>query len=523
MLVGLNSGHLRVYRINDSLDHSGIEVEASDDPRPPSRSGARPVDLLQEHEKFSKYKIEQLALVKEASVLVSLSNGYVYLHDLQKYELQETLTKSKGASTFAVTSNVAKDTSTGVNSIVTRLAVAVKRKLIIWTWHDGELEDATFEITLITGIKSLTWATATRVTAGLNASYVIVNVDSSEIIDIVGPGSIGGAPGQDGGRFGASGVASMGYLGLSAPKPLATKLGEGEMLLAKDINTHFIDVDGSSLGRRQIPWAVAPEAVGYSYPYLLALQATKGTLELRNPQTLTLLQTISLPSAHQLHIPQPNISLAHGGRGFLVLSERCIWRMCAQEYDSQIDQLVERGRLDEAISLIGMLEDALLNDKAGRMREIKMEKSQLLFDDRRYRDSIDIFTEVSAPPERVISLYPAFIAGNASGRFLGGEDSNHDESDKKTRRSGEHKRGHSKSGSKDIETPIKSSKNAHEEGGENAIHKQHKPILGGIQHFYFTCRTLTMVQRRQRSESSHRRATRLPRIRKNKDEESLKH
>ena len=369
---------------------------------------------MRELEKFSKYKVEQLAVVKEANILVSLSNSQVHIHDLQSYELQETLVKAKGASTFAVTSNVVKDESTSIPSIVSRLAVAVKRRLILWSWHDSELAPETSEVTLVSTIRALKWATGTRLIAGLNSSYVLVDVETSAVTDIVGPGSIGGAPGQDGGRFSGAGVASMGYLGMTSPPPLATQLGEGEMLLAKDINTLFIDTDGSSLGRRQVPWSVAPEAVGYSYPYLLALQATKGTLEVRNPETLSLLQTISLPSAHQLHVPQPNVSLAHAGKGFLVLSDRCVWRMKALDYDAQIDALVEQARLDEALSLLGMLEDALLRDKDGRIRDIKIIKAQQLFDQKRYRDSIDLFTEVSAPPERVIRLYPPFIAGDAS-------------------------------------------------------------------------------------------------------------
>lgn len=369
---------------------------------------------MRELEKFSKYKVEQLAVVKEANILVSLSNSQVHIHDLQSYELQETLVKAKGASTFAVTSNVVIDESTGVPSIVSRLAVAVKRRLILWSWHDSELAPETSEITLVNTIRALKWVTGRRIIAGLNSSYVLVDVETSAVTDIIGPGSIGGAPGQDGGRFSGAGVASMGYLGMTSPPPLATPLGEGEMLLAKDINTLFIDTEGYSLGRRQIPWSVAPEAVGYSYPYLLALQATKGTLEVRNPETLSLLQTISLPSAHQLHVPQPNVSLAHAGKGFLVFSDRCIWRMKELDYDAQIDALVEQGRLDEALSLLSMLEDALLEDKQGRVRDIKIIKAQQLFDQRRYRDSIDLFTEVSAPPERVIRMYPPFIAGNAS-------------------------------------------------------------------------------------------------------------
>ncbi|MCJ1283462.1 Vacuolar morphogenesis protein 6 [Xylographa opegraphella] len=414
LLVGLNTGSLRIYRVLESIGDSGSAASSSE-PKPSSGT-SKPVELLREQEKFSKYKIEQLAIIKEVNILVSLSNGYVSTHDLQTYELLETLQKTKGASTFAVTSNVVKDVATGVPSIVSRLAVAVKRRLLLWSWHDSELSSTTSELTLVTGIKTLTWATGTKLVVGLSSSYVLVDVETAAITDIVGPGSIGGAPGQDGGRFGGVGVASMGYMGIGGvvPKPLATRLSEGQLLLAKDINSLFIDSDGNSLGRRQIPWSVAPEAIGYSYPFLLALQATKGTLEVRNPETLTMLQSISLANANQLHVPQPYVSLAHAGKGFLVSSERCIWRMDALGYDAQIDALVGRRRLDEAISLIGMLEDALIKDKEGRLREIKMLKAQDLFDQKKYRDSLDLFTEVSAPPERVISLYPAIIAGDPS-------------------------------------------------------------------------------------------------------------
>ena len=349
---------------------------------------------------------------------MSLSNNQISIYDLQTYEIQEILTKTKGASAFAVTSNIVKDASSGVPSIVSRLAVAVKRRLLMWSWHDSELSAQTSELTLVTGIKTLTWATGTRLIAGLSSSYVLIDVETSTVTDIVGPGSIGGAPGQDGGRFGGVGVASIGYIGIggTAPKPLATRLGEGELLLAKDINTLFIDTDGNSLGRRQIPWSVAPEAIGYSYPYLLALQATKGTLEVRNPETLSNLQIISLPNANQMHVAQPNVSLAHAGKGFLISSERCIWRMDALGYDDQIDALVDRARLDEAISLMDMLEDALLKDKEGRLREVKMLKAESLFSQRRYRESLDLFNDdkVAAPPERVIRLYPSIITGDLS-------------------------------------------------------------------------------------------------------------
>ena len=383
LLVGLSTGSLRIYRVNEDA----------------------PTELLREYEKFSKYKVDQLAIFKEANVLISLSNALCSLHDLSTYDLQEQLGKTKGATLFAVTSNIVNDDNVPV--LVSKLAVAVKRRLVLWTWHDGESSGEPKEIALASSIKSLTWASGTKVIAGLTANYVLVDVESQVVKVIVGPGSIGEA-GQDS-KFG---TGTMSYIGMASmvPPPLATGLSEKEMLLARDINTHFIDRDGEAIGRRQIPWRAAPEAVGYSYPYLLALQDSK--LEIRNPQTLTQLQSIDLPSATKLQVPNPNISLAHLGKGFLVASERTIWRISGLSYDTQIEALIEGGNFDEAISLVEMMEETLIHDKNGRLRQINMLKAQKLFDDKLFRDSLDLFAEVTSPPDSVIRLYPEVIAGD---------------------------------------------------------------------------------------------------------------
>ena len=453
VLVGLNTGSLRIYRVNelpappptststtttenkpsngDSL-LPAAEIQAaankSHNGQPPtspteaqgSASGKKPTDLLREVEKFSTRAIEQLAIIKEANILVSLSNYNISLHDLQTFEpIESPLPRSKGASTFAVTSNIVRDPDTGIPEIISRLAVAVKRRLLLWSWHESELSPDVIEIVLSEAIRTITWANATKVVCGMNSGYVIVDVKTHSVEEIVGPGAIGGAAGGQS-RFGAVSTAGMGYMGLGGftPKPLSAKLAEGQLLLAKDTNTLFINDEGKAQEKRQIPWGTAPEGIGYSYPYILALQApAKGSLEVRNPDTLSLLQTMSLPGAAALHFPPPTYSLAHAGKGFHVLSERAVWKMDATDYDSQIDELVKSGKFDEAISILGMLEDALLTNKTETMREVKMLKAELLFRQKKYRESMDLFNEddVNAPPERVLKLYPKIIAGDLSG------------------------------------------------------------------------------------------------------------
>ncbi|KAK3943557.1 hypothetical protein QBC46DRAFT_446904, partial [Diplogelasinospora grovesii] len=461
VLVGLNTGSLRIYRLNElpasSSPSSGKPANAngeqqstasaqaaaaagSSTPKPTTTTTTtdKPTDLLREVEKFSTRAIEQLAIIKEANTLVSLSNYAVSLHDLQTFEPIETtpLPRTKNASTFAVTSNIVKDPVTGIPEIISRLAVAVKRRLLLWSWHESELSpDPPLEIVLAEAIRTITWANATKVVCGMNSGYVLVDVETSSVEDIVGPGAIGGASGQ-GSRFGAVSTAGMGYMGLGGymPKPLAAKLADGQILLAKDINTLFINSDsGKALDKHQIPWQTVPEGIGYSYPYILALQAPAkgGGLEVRNPDTLSLLQTIVLPGAAALHFPPPTVSLAHAGKGFHVLSDRAVWKMDATEYDSQVDELVKSGRFDEAISLLNMLEDALLANKTETLREVKMLKAELLFRQRKYRESMDLFNEdeVHAPPERVLKLFPRIIAGDLSGVVEEVKDKDGDESD----------------------------------------------------------------------------------------------
>ncbi|KAF7549181.1 hypothetical protein G7046_g8434 [Stylonectria norvegica] len=427
VLVGLNNGALRVYRLNETppqpANGSTTTAEATDGSPPtngdvpPAIHSERPTDLLREVEKFSTRAIEQLAIIKEANTIVSLSNYYISLHDLQTYEFVETLNRTKNASCFAVTSNIVKDPDTGIPEIISRLAVAVKRRLLLWRWHESELSDDVSEVVLAESIRSVTWASATKLVCGMNGGYVMVDVLTQEVEEIVSPGA-GPAAGQTS-RFGAMSSAGMGYMGLGGymPRPLAAKLADGEMLLAKDVNTLFIDDKGKTLDKGQIPWQSAPESIGYSYPYILALQPpSKGSLEVRNPNTLSLLQSISLPGAAQLHLSPPTVSLAHAGKGFHISSERCVWKMGATDYDLQIQELVDSGKFDEAISILKMLEDALLENKIETLREVKMLKAEMLFKKKKYRQAMDLFNEdnVHAPPERVLKLFPPQIAGELS-------------------------------------------------------------------------------------------------------------
>lgn len=210
-------------------------------------------------------------------------------------------------------------------------------------------------------------------------------------------------------------------------------------------STLFINTDGKPLDKQPIPWSTPPDAIAYSYPYLVSLNLAKHQIEVRNPATRTRLQTISLPAVATLHVPPPNVSLVHAGKLFFVASPTQVWRMGATDYEVQINELIQAEHLDEAIRLIETLESVLLKEsKEEKLREVQMLKAQRLFEKKKYEESMTLFASVSAPPERVIKLFPSVIAGDISiwpdededGHVSGEEGEEGDEEEEETAQEG---------------------------------------------------------------------------------------
>src|SRR5947209_18260763 len=81
LLAGLSTGTLRIYRSNET--DAEAPYDSQKDGESQAATGAVPevakrkvAELLSEKDKFSKQKLEQLAIIKAANILVSLSNGF---------------------------------------------------------------------------------------------------------------------------------------------------------------------------------------------------------------------------------------------------------------------------------------------------------------------------------------------------------------------------------------------------------------------------------------------------------------
>jgi len=403
--VGLSSGSLRVYRINEHLIKTN-DYDKSNTDAPPPRS----TELLQEYEKLSKRSIQQLAVIRPSNTLVILTDNHVCFHDLLSGSLQEKLEKTRGATLFSIAE--IPQGVTQESEAVTYLAVGVKRKVSLWTWRGATLEVDVKEFVFPATVKSMTWVhKSAAFVVGMDPGFTLVEVDTSQMTEINKPVSGIEAAGQTLARFGAVNTSGINYMGMSGwvPKPMSTALTNGTMLLAKDVNTLFIDDKGKALDRRQIPWANGPEELGYVCPFLITLQPTaKGVLDVRNPETLTLLQRIPLVGASSIY-PGPDGTV-------ILASDRTVWRLRIPEFRAQIEELVEKSKYDEAISLLTQLEEAAFPDRDKQIREVRIQKAKFLFEQQKYRDSLDLFTDASAPPETVIALYPEVIASKLAER-----------------------------------------------------------------------------------------------------------
>jgi hypothetical protein len=90
-----------------------------------------------------------------------------------------------------------------------------------------------------------------------------------------------------------------------------------------------------------------------------------------------------------------------------------------------VDELVAQKLYDEAISLLNQVDEVLLknkvftsrdptDEKEMRLRTVRYLKAFALFEQKKYDESMDLFSSVSATPRMVISLFPPQIAGDVS-------------------------------------------------------------------------------------------------------------
>ncbi|BFZ54290.1 Vacuolar morphoproteinsis protein 6 [Savitreella phatthalungensis] len=324
---------------------------------------------------FSRSKPQQLYAVKETQTLIVLADGYISLYGLTSLELQQRLDGTKGASLFCVDSSI--DHTSGVPVVQTQVAVCVRRQVLLYTWRDSEFEQER-HFTLPDKARAAEFLTPRTLVLGLGSDFCSLELATGDVQAI---------------QVAVPGPGAMSYLGRQARPLLANTAGQ--MLLVRDLQSSFIDADCNVLRSKSIDWSSAPEHIGFTYPYLVVV--LKSRVEVRNARLGTLLQTFDIAS----------VSLLNPGKHLFLATSHKIFRLDALPYGDQIETLIVAGALEQAQSVLELLDSVLLDNKEGLLRRVKALQAQALFEKEEYERSMDLYGDAWAVPSDIVRLLPA--------------------------------------------------------------------------------------------------------------------
>ncbi|KAG0198890.1 Vam6/Vps39-like protein [Mortierella sp. GBA30] len=391
LYVGTFYGTLLVYSVREPL----------------GQDEAISVTLMETLKTFSKKAIEQIDVIKAVGVLVTLSDGIVNLHDLETFALRTQLGKTKGANLFSVFSKIEIQDGL-IPQVITRLAVAVRRKIIVFSWQDSEFMD-TKEFSVPDRVRTMEWVGTQNLCMGFDNEYALMDCKTSVLTPLFSPTSPS-AQGALGSTLEStlstlntfSSLATGGLMGFGSKpgKPLITRLPNDEILLGKENSSISVGIDGTPRRKNGIEWTGMPEELGYSYPYAVAILARH--IEIRNIETRALVQSAEMPHAR----------LLTQGKLLYIASTNEVWRLIPYSFSQQIDELVEKEEYQEAISLINQIDPVLLDETVDTLGRIKSLYAHHLFRTHHYEEALSLFLELDVPAAEVLALYPAVISSH---------------------------------------------------------------------------------------------------------------
>ncbi|KAF9438235.1 Vam6/Vps39-like protein [Entomortierella beljakovae] len=365
------------------------------------------VTLTETIKSFSKKAIEQIDTIKAINVLVTLSDGFVNLHDIDTFALRTQLGRTRGANLFSVFSKI--EIKEGAPpEIISRLAVAIGRKIVVHSWQDSEFMD-TKEFSIPDRVRTMEWVGTQNLCIGFDNEYALMDCNTSVLTPLFSPSS----PSNQGALGSTlestlstlntfSTMATRGLMGFGSKpgKPLITRLPNDEILLGKENSSISVGVDGMPKRKTGIEWSGTPEELGYSYPYAVAILPRH--VEIRNIETRTLVQSAEMHHAR----------LLTQGKLLYIASSTEVWRLIPYSFPQQIDELVQKEEYHEAISLINQIDPVLLDENVDTLGQTKKLYAHHLFRTHHYEEALSLFLELNASSVDVIALYPAVISGH---------------------------------------------------------------------------------------------------------------
>ncbi|GBE87785.1 Vacuolar morphogenesis protein [Sparassis crispa] len=451
LYVGTSTGNLHIY----TLSAAGEEAQ-----------------FLETKKALSRRAIEHMGFLKDVNSLAVLTDSLVTLYPLPAFAPPTPLTKTKGALSFATYTGIvygnldgkSQPSSDGdfgkakeVPSVVTYLAVGCRRKIVLYSWKDGEPQDVQ-EATLPHSPRSMTFLNNNVICFGyMPTDFAVFSIKTFSTIEFTAPLSptTSGVGISTKGMGALSGLGGYMTLGLGAKaRPCLINISDNEALVAKDNNGIFLGLEGKVTRSTNIDWPAPPEDLAFVKPYIFSIMPpgsvpasqAEGSIsgaavsqpsfipspviDIRSSLSLLPVQTLPFPptsegiSSHHHIVRLLTASSTAKSPLYLVttptdrataaVAGSSIWEFRMKTWNEQIDELVEEGSYENALAILDSIDPAVLPDKDRRQRQVQALHAVSQFRATHYDDAINTFIDLDINPAKVVALYPESVAGRLS-------------------------------------------------------------------------------------------------------------
>ncbi|KAF9532490.1 hypothetical protein CPB83DRAFT_846876 [Crepidotus variabilis] len=449
LYLGSSTGNLHIYDITDgAAELSPVEIKKS----------------------FVRRSIDQLGFIQAVNSLVVLSEMNITLFPLPSYSPPTPLPRAKAAFSFAVQSYLTSaevpsspssfdvpKRAQPIPSLVTLLLIGCRRKVVIYSWKDGDPQDVK-ETLLPHSARSIVFLNNdTACFAYSTTEFALFSLATMTATDIVTPLPTTSSGAAMNALSGLTGYMTLG-LGAKA-KPTVINVAESEVLIGKDGQGYFINPDGKTSRSTTIEWPAQPEEIAFVKPYIFAVLpagtvASQGsnTENMNNPPVSNQTALIQVRSSISLQVIQHlqfpfDVALSSNATGtagltpapsnaqlrlmtssfaaksplFLMTTPldktaaasegSSLWRFNMKPWIDQIDELVMDGKYSDALTLLETLDECQITDKDQRKTKIRALNAVSQFRAGKFDEAIDTFIKLDFNPAKVVALYPESVAG----------------------------------------------------------------------------------------------------------------
>ncbi|KAA0711496.1 Vam6/Vps39-like protein [Triplophysa tibetana] len=349
LLVGTKPGHLLLYRIMKDAGTNRFEVT-----------------LEKSNKNFSK-KIQQLFVVSQYKILVSLLENNIHVHDLLTFQQITVVSKAKGATLFACD---LQQSSSGEAKL--RMCVAVKRKIQLYYWKDRDFHELQGDFAAPDIPKSMAWC-ENSICVGFKRDYYLIRMDGRGTVKELFPTG-------------------------KQLEPLVAPLADGKVAVGQDDLTVVLNEEGVCTQKCALNWTDIPVAMEHQPPYIIAVLPRY--VEIRTLEPRLLVQSVELQ--------RPRFITSAGSNVVYVASNHFVWRLVPVSIASQIRQLLQDKQFELALQLAKMKDDSDA-DKRQQIHHIQNLFAFNLFCQKRFDDSMQVFAKLGTDPTHVIGLYPDLL------------------------------------------------------------------------------------------------------------------